>query len=86
MAAEPHRDHRLTRPETTAAPEAHPALKGRGEALRVAIVILLAASFSVIFSLVMQLGTELRKLQEEPVDSLQWNVTPLEFDLVRLAP
>jgi PAS domain S-box-containing protein len=85
MAAEPHRDHRLTRPETTAAPEAHPALKGRGEALRVAIVILLAASFSVIFSLVMQLGTELRKLQEEPVDSLQWNVTQLELDVVRLA-
>lgn len=85
MAAEPHRDHRLTRPETTAEPEAHPALKGRGEALRVAIVVLLATAFSVIFSLVMQLGTELRKLQEEPVDSLQWNVTQLELDVVRLA-
>jgi PAS domain S-box-containing protein len=85
MATEPHRDHRLTRPETIAKPQAHPALKGRGETLRVAIVILLAAAFSVIFSLVMQLGTELRKLQEEPVDSLQWNVTQLELDAVLLA-
>ena len=85
MAAEPYRDHRLIRPDIIATPQAHPALKGRGQALRVAIVILLATAFSVIFSLVMQLGTELRKLQEEPVDSLQWNVTQLELDVVRLA-
>lgn len=52
--------------------------------MRIAIALLIAAAFSVIMSLVIQLQAELRLLQEEPVDSLHWNVTQLELDVVRL--
>lgn len=40
-------------------------------------------SFAVVLSQVLQLRSELQHLQEDPVDSLQWNVTQLELDVVR---
>lgn len=84
MATDTHRHHRLTGWTRKSGAESAAAPSARGNLLRVVIVILVAAGFSVIFSLVMQLGIELRKLQEEPVDSLQWNVTQLELDIMRL--
>ncbi len=46
--------------------------------------VLIALAFVAVAVLSIQLRTELRALQEEPVDSLQWNVTQLELDVVRL--
>jgi PAS domain S-box-containing protein len=40
-------------------------------------------SFAVVLSQVLQLRSELQQLQEDPIDSLQWNVTQLELDVVR---
>lgn len=52
--------------------------------LRATIALVLGATFGVIIVLSSQLRTELRALQEVPVDNLQWNVTQLELDVVRL--
>jgi PAS domain S-box-containing protein len=46
--------------------------------------VMIAVAFVAVAVLSMQLRTELRALQQEPVDSLQWNVTQLELDVVRL--
>lgn len=48
------------------------------------MVVLIALAFAVIVVLAAQLRGELRELQEEPVDSLHWNVTQLELDVVWL--
>jgi PAS domain S-box-containing protein len=48
------------------------------------MVALTALAFVAIVVLALQLRSELQKLQEEPVDSLHWNVTQLELDVVRL--
>jgi PAS domain S-box-containing protein len=48
------------------------------------VVALIGLTFVVVLALVVQLREELRLLQEEPVDSLNWNVTQLELDMVRL--
>ncbi|NUB46460.1 PAS domain S-box protein [Fertoebacter nigrum] len=52
--------------------------------LRSAMVVLIVLAFVAIVVLAAQLRGELRLLQEEPVDSLHWNVTQLELDVVRL--
>lgn len=52
--------------------------------MRLAILGLIALSFAIVIALVIQLQSELHRLQEAPVDSLQWNVTQLELDVVRL--
>jgi PAS domain S-box-containing protein len=46
--------------------------------------MLIALAFVAVAVLSLQLRTELRALQEEPVDSLQWNVTQLEIDVILL--
>lgn len=48
------------------------------------MLALIGLAFVVVLALVVQLRAELRQLQEEPVDSLHWNVTQLELDVVRL--
>ncbi len=48
------------------------------------MVGLTALAFIAIVVLALQLRSELQTLQEEPVDSLHWNVTQLELDIVRL--
>jgi PAS domain S-box-containing protein len=60
-----------------------PLVKGRLRWLRLTILCLIAVSFAVVLSQVLQLRSELKNLQEDPVDSLQWNVTQLELDVVR---
>nr|WP_227754485.1 ATP-binding protein [Stagnihabitans tardus] len=42
-----------------------------------------AMAFVAIVVLVVQLRGELKRLQEEPIDSLHWNVTQMELDVVR---
>ena len=44
----------------------------------------ISLALGAVLVLSWQLRGELRSLQEEPVDSLQWNVTQLELDVVRL--
>jgi len=44
----------------------------------------ISLALGAVLVLSWQLRGELRNLQEEPVDSLQWNVTQLELDAVRL--
>jgi hypothetical protein len=52
--------------------------------MRLGMGVMIAVAFVAVAVLSMQLRTELRALQQEPVDSLQWNVTQLELDVVRL--
>lgn len=52
--------------------------------LRLAMGALIGIAFGVVAMLSLELRDELHALLEEPVDSLQWNVTQLELDVVRL--
>ncbi len=52
--------------------------------LPMAMGVLISLAFGTVLVLSWQLRGELRTLQEEPVDSLNWNVTQLELDVVRL--
>lgn len=84
MAGHQHRDLRLTERPTSEPTADGLALPGRYRWLRITITVVIALALVLVFSLVIQLRSELRQLQEEPVDSLHWNVNQLELEVVRL--
>ncbi len=53
-------------------------------ALRPALLIVAGLAFAALWAMALQLRTELRTFQEEPMDNIHWTITQLEVDIVRL--
>lgn len=60
------------------------ALWPRPRVLRIVLFGFMAVAVGVLAVLSVEVRSEMRSFQEEPVDNIQWNLTQLELDLVRV--